>query len=100
MQAHMLLGEEDLLLWSAAFTLPPTLLFEMTAFKAVIIVATIDVEMLLDVCIIGISEITLPNGMIPNVRIQIRTILVLFLSDLLKKLISGLCKYLCVFHEF
>ena len=88
------------MIWNAAFTLTLTLLFEMTAFKAVNGVATIDVEMLLDVCIIGISEITLPNGMIPNVRIQIRTILVPFLLDLLKKHISGLCKYLCVFHEF
>ena len=61
----MLLGEEGVVL-SKTSSLPPTLFLEMAGFKAFFGVATIHVEMLLEVCMIGISEITLPIGMTPN----------------------------------
>ena len=48
-----LLGEEDILVRSEAFTLSPTLFFEMTDLKAFFFVVIIDVEMLSEVRIIG-----------------------------------------------
>ena len=55
-----------LLFLSETLNLSPTLFFEMTGFKAFFDVATINVQMLSYVRIIGISEMTLSIGMIPN----------------------------------